>query len=404
MTHLATARSALADAGSHPVTAAVNSLALVIGVAATVLALAVGFGAKRAAVHSFQGLDPDEVAVTATSPSSSGVEVGLPSASLTRDDVQALSDKGFVPDGVAVAPTAGLRTDVLSLARSWTTDVIGSTPDFSSVRGYTIAQGRFLTAADVAAAAPVAVVGQTVVQRLFNGDNPVGQQVQIDSRSLEVVGVFSARGFSGAFDQDDLIVIPITTAWSDLLANNPVIDQVLIQAASPARAGAVKAEATATLLQRHGFTNPADADFEVHTLKDLTAEEEKTAAAVKHILVLAAVALLLVAGIDRGTREGGPADLLASSSQFPANTGSLPAAVVRAVIATVIGIAVAAGSLGAVRHLIGGIPPPQLRLSALAWGGGIGVAVGVAAWFSSAVGGGRIPRLRRLPQSSPESP
>jgi len=201
--------------------------------------------------------------------------------------------------------------------------------------------------------------------------------------------VFSARGFSGAFDQDDLVVIPITAAWSNLLGNNTVIDQVLLQAATPAQAGAVKAQATGTLLQRHGFVNPAEADFEVHTLKDFTAQEEQTATAVEYTLFLAAVALLLVAALDLTERRG----LAGRASVRAARPAPLVEELTRAAMVTVLGLALAAATVGLVRHLIGGIPSPELRLSSLAGGVGFGVLVALVAWVQEAIRSGRFVRL-----------
>jgi putative ABC transport system permease protein len=305
------------------------------------------------------------------------VQSGLQTSSLTPDDAQALSNKGFVPDGVTAVPTVGLHTALTALTRSMTTDVIGSTPDFTQVQGYTIQSGRFLTAADVAAAQPVVVVGPAVVRQLFAGDNPLGQQVQIGNHFFQVVGVFTPRGFSGSFDQDDLAVMPVTAAWSDLLGGKSVIDQVLIQATSPAKAAAVKAEATTTLLQRHGFTNPAQADFEVHTVHDLDAEAEQSAAAVEHTLLLAAVVLLIGAAIHLHTLLSSP------TGADPAPT--LAGVVTRALVATVVGMALAVAVAGPIRHLIGGIAPLSFRLSALAWAAVAGLLVGIAAWFPAAV-------------------
>jgi putative ABC transport system permease protein len=279
-----------------------DCFAIAAGVASIVLAVAVNHGSYLMARGPVYGLDRRVVVVTGTSPSASGVAAGLPTSSLTSSDVTALANAALVSDAVAVAPTAGVRTQVTALSRTALTDVIGTTQTFADVLGYSVSTGRFITAGDVATAAPVVVLGRSVVNNLFSGVAPVGQNVVIDNHTFQVIGTFAPRGYSGTFDQDSLVVMPITTAWQELtgLSSSP-IDQVLIRASTPAKAPAVAREATAVMLNRHDVVDPALADFTVHRQSDLLIAEIQAAEAVRRLLEAAAIALLVAGSIQVAT-------------------------------------------------------------------------------------------------------
>ena len=170
--------------------------------------------------------------------------------------------------------------------------------------GYSVATGRFITPADVATSAPVVVLGQSVVNALFGGVYPVGQSVVIDSTTFQVIGTLAPKGYSGSYDQDDLMVIPITAAWKSVTGiPASQIDQVLIRASSPATAAAVAREATAVMLGRHDIVDPSLADFAVHRQSDLLTSQLQAAKAVRRLLEAAALALLIAGAIQVGDRD-----------------------------------------------------------------------------------------------------
>ncbi len=364
------------DDRGHWSRAVIDSFAIAAGVAAVVLALALSHGAAVRAAKPMYGLDRQLVVVAGTAPSSSGVQTGFVSTSLTSDDVLALGNAGYVPDGLGVAPTTGLRTDVHSLDRVWHTDVVGSSDAFAAVRGYQMASGRFLTASDIQTRAPDVVLGQTVVNSLFSGQNPVGRDVTIGNQSFHVVGTFRARGFSGPYDQDDLVVTPITTAWTALLTTQKTpIDQVLIRAASPKGAAATAREATSTLLKRHTVVNPAQADFTVQIQQRLAAPGLRTAAGLKRALELTGLALLLAGAIHlalvaRVRRSFGH---VARSETDGLTT--LAATLLLGLIGAVIGVVFAIVAAPAMHRLGSDLPNAGVTL----YGAAAGIALGVIA-------------------------
>jgi putative ABC transport system permease protein len=298
MTPLDTFAAAVRGVGRHPLRASLNIVGILAGVASIVLLIAVAQAVRAESKQEAAGLGSNLVVVYPSGVSSSGVEVGLNTgARLSTDDLTALANPGYVPDSVQTVPTAGVRSTVSDVAAKWQTDVIGSTEDFPSVRGYTMGEGRFFNGAEAQSAASVVVLGRTVVDNLLAGD-PVGQLVLINNHPFKVIGVFAARGYSGSFNQDDLAVMPLQTAWATVLPKDaPRVDQVLIQAATANKTSAVKTEVTNTLLQRHHITNPAEADFQVRTQQDLLASSERVGTVMQWMLSVVAAIALLTGGI-----------------------------------------------------------------------------------------------------------
>lgn len=286
---------ALRGLAAHWVRACLSAIGLLVGAASIVLLVALVQAESAAAKSSVEGLGPNLVIVYPGGTASSGVQVGLGAGSdLTSDDVTALGNQGYVPDGVQAVPTAGLRGPVSALSRAWFTDVIGSSSGFSAALGYSVAEGRFFSASDVNASSSVVVLGRTVSDALFAGADAVGQLVRINSHTFTVIGVFAERGFSGTYDQDDLVAMPITSEWAYVLpAGATHIQQIIVQASSPATTGKVRIEVTNTLLRRHHIINPADADFQVRSQQDLVSQAERVGTVMNWTLgAVAAIALL----------------------------------------------------------------------------------------------------------------
>jgi putative ABC transport system permease protein len=276
---------------------------VVLGVAAVTLSVATGSAVSRLEATPVAGLDPNLVVISPTGPSASGVQQGFGSGSgLTTRDFEALNDPGLVPDAVTATLSAGLRTDVEAYGHRWRTDVIGTSDGFAQVRGYRVASGRFLTAADLRATSPVAVLGQTVVDNLFAGENPVGRIITADQHSYKVVGVLAPRGYSGPYDQDDVVAVPITVAWAQLLPrSSPLVQQVVLQSPDQHAAAAAEREATQLLMLRHHVSDPARVDFQVQSQADVLAAAARTGKVSTALLAALAVVALLagVLGVAR---------------------------------------------------------------------------------------------------------
>ncbi|HEY8677583.1 MAG TPA: ABC transporter permease, partial [Candidatus Dormibacteraeota bacterium] len=163
---------------------------------------------------------------------------------------------------------------------------------------YQVASGQFFTGADVDAASKVAVLGQTVVDNLFNGTDPIGQVIKINRQSFRVVGVLAPKGASGLANQDDLVVTPITAAWDYLLGGRGRnVQQIYVQAGSAGSTDAATAEVTQVLLDRHHISDPAQADFQILSQQDVLNSASQSTGVLTLMLGAIAGISLVVGGI-----------------------------------------------------------------------------------------------------------
>lgn len=384
------ALTALGGIGRHWGRATLNVSGILAGVASIVLLVGVAQSVGRASHAEVAGLGADLVVVYPSGVSSSGVQAGFgPGSTLTAQDALDLNNPAYVPDGTSAVPTAGQRAPVVGNARQWTTDVLGSTDAFLSARGYTIQSGRFFNGADVTTGNSQVVLGASVAGALFPTTGAVGQQVQINGHSFTVAGVFASRGYSGSFNQDDLVVMPITALWSYVLPiNSPRIEQIFVVATSPSATGKVKEEITNRLLQAHKISNPALADFQVQTQQDLVLGAERLGNLMTWMLAAIAVISLLTGAIavmtlmlasvrerayEIGIRRAVGASRPAIMSQF------LFEALLLAGFGGVVGIALGIGGASVMGSLITDIPAPTISLTAIVLAVVAAIVVGLAA-------------------------
>src|SRR5207249_829582 len=148
-------------------------------------------------------------------------------------------------------PSAGGRAQLTYGNQNWNSSLTGTTQDFPSVRNYQVASGQFFTSGEVDASSKVAVIGPTVATNLFSGADPIGQVMKINRQNFRVIGVFAPKGSSGGFNnQDDLVVVPITSAWSYLLGGRGRnVAQIYVEATSAEATTAASTEVTQVLLE-----------------------------------------------------------------------------------------------------------------------------------------------------------
>jgi putative ABC transport system permease protein len=150
-----------------------------------------------------------------------------------------------------------------------TTTVQGTTPSWLTVRGRSVAQGRFVDNEDVTDHAAVAVLGATTASELFSREDPVGQTVDVNGVPLTVVGVLTSTGASSSSsstsDPDDTMIIPITTGAERIFGGTSrnSVSSIAVQARSSADLTGAYQETDHLLLELHGITNPTDADFTI---------------------------------------------------------------------------------------------------------------------------------------------
>ncbi len=295
---LAMLREAFAAMAANRMRAALTMLGMVIGVAAVILMLAIGRGVEDSVNKSIASMGSNLFIVLSGSAAQGGLRMGSGNApTLTLDDTSAI---GELPGVLAAAPTQPGGAQVVYGSANWGTQVNGTTPDYLEVSSWGVGSGAMFDDSDVRGATRVAMLGQTVVDNLFGAEDPVGRTIRIKNASFTVVGVMSRRGQSlDGRDQDDTVLVPVTTALRKLFGAQfqGAVRFITVKAESETVMPQVEDQINALLLERHRIRKGADADF---TVRNLTAIAETAAQATRLMaLLLGAIASisLIVGGI-----------------------------------------------------------------------------------------------------------
>ena len=358
-------------------------LGVVIGVAAVIITVAIGAGAKSSVADQINALGSNMLVVLPGSVSTTGARTGLGGAStLTAADGMAIAQ---LPGVAAVSPVVNLRTQVIAGGENWQTTVSGVAPSYTYVRSWPTASGAFFTQAQTSDAAKVAVLGQTVVQQLYpSGQNPVGATVEIGNVPFTVIGTLTAKGQSGpGQDQDDTVLIPYTSAQQRITGGTTVAE-LMVSAVDQNHLDPAQAEITALLEQRHQIAAGRPDDFQVRNLADIAQAASATASILALLLASVAAVSLLVGGIGimnimlvsvtERTREIG----------LRVAVGARGAAILRQFLIEAVVLATGGGGIGVVLGVIGAGAialfahwPASVPLSAVALALVFSAAVGV---------------------------
>jgi putative ABC transport system permease protein len=280
---------------------ALTMLGIVIGVAAVIAMVGVGTGATARIQAQIQSIGSNLIIVLPGSLSSNGVRLGSGAvATLTEDDAKAIAAE--CPSVSAVAPAVRGGAQVVYGNNNWATTVQGVTPDYMTIRDYTMLSGQFFTNQDVDAAAKVAVLGETVVRNLFGNSEPTGQVAIIKNVPFTVLGVLTPKGQSpSGQDQDDIILLPISTATQKVLgtnkANAKAVSTLMVQASGAAAMDQAQQEMEALLRERHRILDGQDDDFTIRNLTEVFAAQESSAQVMSILLGAIASVSLVVGGI-----------------------------------------------------------------------------------------------------------
>jgi putative ABC transport system permease protein len=269
------------------------ALGMIIGVGAVIAMVAMGNGAKSQIESSIAGLGQNMITIFPGSLTSGGMRGGWGSnTSLTTDDAEAI--KREVVGAIGVSPEVRDRQQVMANGLNWNTQVMGESPDFPAIRAWKIAEGEFFTETDVRTAAKVCVIGKTVADQLFAGMDPIGQAIRARNIPLRVVGVMIPKGFNtNGADQDDLIIVPYTTAMKRI-SKRDRISNIIVQAPSQEMMERVQRDIGDVLQQRRQGREP---DYTIRNQLELA--EVFTAQSKTMTSLLGGVALvsLIVGGI-----------------------------------------------------------------------------------------------------------
>ena len=302
MTWRDTVRTAGEAVRTHRLRSALTMLGILIGIAAVILTVGMGDGARAQVRDQIAELGTNILVVSpGSSTDSAGLRGGFGSAStLTTADAAALADRDAAPDVAAVAPVATTPGSLTAGDTNWTTTLTGTTPDWATVRSRGVSAGRFLDAADQADAAKVVVLGPDTASELFGAARAVvGRTVTYNGTTLEVVGVLDALSSSESTSNNDLAVVPLATYAQRLVGGTTrdSVSAVYVKATSAGTLSAAYQEADALLLNLHHVTDPADADFSVATQESILSAATSVDRTMTVMLGGIAVISLLVGGI-----------------------------------------------------------------------------------------------------------
>jgi putative ABC transport system permease protein len=290
-------RVALKTLGAHKMRTALAVIGIVIGVSAVVLMVAIGRGAQEAVLKKIQGLGTNLIIVTA---GKVRIVAGRPRQTgnttlLTVRDAEALSTESSAIAGTA--PFQGGKYLVKYGEASTNTVVSGTTPDFPDIRNFRPGTGRFFTEDEVRGSLRVAVLGRTIVRNLFEDRSPLGETIRIKNVPFEVVGVFEEKGVNAiGQDDDDQIIIPITTAMRRLM-NVSYVNNIYIAARDVALMDQAAADITTILRERHHVRPGKEDDFSIQNQMDILRAEQETAETFTMLLGGIAAISLLVGGV-----------------------------------------------------------------------------------------------------------
>lgn len=293
-------RTALRSLLSNPTRSILTMLGIIIGVGAVITMVAIGNGASSQMQGIMDGMGSNLLTVSPAPPNTTGARGAAGSgASLTLADCRAIENEGF--SILRAAPEVNGTAQVVFGNNNWNTSIIGGDENILPVRVWEIAQGVCFSEAEVRSGAKVCVLGAKVAKELFGYANPIDSTIRIKNIPFRVCGVMKAKGSSSfGQDQDDFILVPITTAQRRLFRFGNRVDTVRrinVQAKTRELLDTAKEETTAILRQRHKLPEGADNDFDI---RDLTQNlENATAMATTMSLLLGAIAsiALIVGGI-----------------------------------------------------------------------------------------------------------
>jgi putative ABC transport system permease protein len=295
-----TLRVALRALARNKLRSFLTGLGVVIGVAAVIAMVAIGDGAKARVEQTFAAIGSNMLIVLNGSSSGGGAMGGAGSLpSLTWDDLKAIQTELSAVREAAPVLRAG--SQVMSEDANWNTSIQGTTADFLRVRSWPVALGQAFGQADVDGGMKVALLGQTVVDKLYGANaNPVGQVVRVKNTPFVVVGVLDKKGQSPfGQDFDDVVLIPVTTFQQKIQGGlkNYIAGQIVVSSLGADGNARAQQQVRALLRDRHRLGVDAEDDFQIRNPSEIASAQQQGTKTLTTLLMAIAAVSLLVGGI-----------------------------------------------------------------------------------------------------------
>ena len=276
---------------------ALTALGMIIGVAAVIVMVAIGTGARISIENQIKSAGSNIVMINSGSGGFGPVRQGQGAVTtLTEADAEAI--RAEVPGIRYLSPGLNTRSQIVGESSNWNTQVQGAGADLADLRSWPLQFGNFFSAQDVSSAAKFAVLGSVTRDQLFGpGADPVGATVRINNQPFRIIGVLTSKGQAAMGpDQDDTVIVPFTTVQRKLLGVQH-ISGITISAADGVPLETVSAQVASVLRTRHRLTDGQEDDFMVRTQAEITSVMTSTTNTMTYLLAGIAAVSLLVGGI-----------------------------------------------------------------------------------------------------------
>ncbi|MBI4388116.1 MAG: ABC transporter permease [Candidatus Omnitrophica bacterium] len=272
-----------------------SMLGVLIGVACVIAMLALGRGAQESITQELARLGSNLLSVRPGSVRVRGVSMEAGTATrITLEDARAIRE--MVAAVKAVAPQVTGQGQMVYGSKNWSTRVLGTTPEYASMRNQDPAMGRFFTREENLSRKRVVLLGQTVARELFGSDNSIGETVKINRINFQVIGLLPTLGANTWRDQDDIVVIPLMTAMRRVLGKD-YVDQIDVQIASAEAIPTAEEELKQLIVRRHRLAPEHEDSFEVRNYADIQQALSATTKTFSVLLGAVAAISLIVGGI-----------------------------------------------------------------------------------------------------------
>jgi putative ABC transport system permease protein len=278
-----------------------TALGVIIGVASVIVMSAIGSGARQEVERSISRLGTNMLTLSPGSSRSGRSQGGAGTATpLSEDDMEAISTR---VNGVsAVTGSLSVSAPIIYGNQNWTTLVTGTSASFPAVRDWDVVEGRYFTREEVSRGSKLAVLGSSVVRELFGGGSAVGESIRIAGAPFEVIGIMETRGQAGGFrDQDDVVLIPLTTARARLAGQNVTVPNqvgsILVKIADGEDLARAEEDLTELIRQRRRIRPGDQDDFRVRNVAEIVQARTAAQQTLTWLLAATAAISLIVGGI-----------------------------------------------------------------------------------------------------------
>jgi putative ABC transport system permease protein len=278
-----------------------TSLGIIIGISSVIAMVAIGAGAESRVKESIESLGSNIMIVLNGSRTTGGARGGTGSnVTLTEEDAAALQRD--VPSVEVAAPSVQGRFQLVFGNTNWSTGIQGITEEYMTARNWQIDQGRAFNELEYRGAGKVVLIGATVAERLFPGEDPIGKVIRINKVPVQVVGVLAAKGQTPfGTDQDDTAFIPLTTAKKRVLGGRWVksnlVGQITVKVRDAQDVAEAEQEVATLLRQRHRIPEGGQDDFNIRNISQFLAARAESTRVMGILLASVAAISLIVGGI-----------------------------------------------------------------------------------------------------------